>query len=73
MTRVHRSQSDIDSMATLNRNDVVQVHQKDLGVIIDNQHKFHTLTSDAVNKYNQILILGKNIFMHLDMVTVPLL
>ncbi len=54
-----------------------QVQQeKDLGVIVDDQLKFHTHTSTAVNKSNQILAIIKKsfiLFMHLDMVTIHLL
>ncbi len=47
------------------------MHQeKDLGVIINDQLKFHNHPSAAVNKSNQILAIVKKFFMHLDMVTV---
>ncbi len=55
---------------SLNGHNLEQVHQeKDLGVIVDDQLKFHNHTSTAVNKSNQILAIIKKSFMHLDMVT----
>ena len=47
--------------------------EKDLGVIIDNQLKFHTHTSAAVKKANSILGLIKRSFVALDEDTLPLL
>ena len=47
--------------------------EKDLGVIIDNQLKFHTHTSAAVKKANSILGLIKRSFVALDEDTPPLL
>ncbi len=59
---------------TLNGHELEHVYQdKYRGVIIDDQLKFHTHTLNAVNKSNQILATIKKSFMHLDMVTVPLL
>ena len=47
--------------------------EKDLGVIIDNQLKFHTHTSAAVKKANSILGLIKRSFVALDEDTLSLL
>ncbi len=48
---------------TLNGHDLEQVHQeKDLGVIIDDQLKFRTHTSNAINKSNKILAIIKKSF-----------
>ena len=47
--------------------------EKDLGVIIDNQLKFHTHTSAAVKKANSILGLIKRSFVALDEDTLLLL
>lgn len=59
---------------TLRGNNFEQVHQKkDHGMIIDNQLKFHTHTSNTVNKSNKIPAVTEKPFMHLDMVTVSLL
>ena len=48
-------------------------HEKDLGVLIDNQLKFHVHTTTACNKANQILAIARRSFEFLDEVTVPLL
>ena len=45
--------------------------EKDLGVIIDNQLKFHMHTSAAVKKANSILGLIKKSFVALDEDTLP--
>ena len=47
--------------------------EKDLGVIIDNQLKFHTHTSAPVKKANSILGLIKRSFVALDEDTLPVL
>ena len=47
--------------------------KKDLGVIIDNQLKFHTHTSASAKKANSILGLIKRSFVALDEDTLPLL
>ncbi len=58
-------------MYSLNSHNLEQVHQeKDLGVIVDEQLKFHNHTSAAVNKSNEILAIVKKSFKHLDMVTI---
>jgi len=71
---LHLGRTNSRHVYTLNGNDLEQVHQeKDLGVVIDDRLKFHTHTTGAVNKANQILAVIKKSFMHLDSVTVPLL
>lgn len=47
--------------------------EKDLGVIIDDQLKFHGQASVAVSKASQILSVVKRSFCNLDEVTLPLL
>ncbi len=71
---LHSGRTNGKHVYTLKGHNLEQMHQeKDLGVIIDNQLKFHNHTSAAINKSNQILAIVKKSFMHLDMVTVPLL
>ncbi len=70
----HPGRTNSRHMCSLNGHNLEQIHQmKDLGVIVDDQLKFHNHTSAAVNKSNQILAIIKNSFMHLDIVTVLLL
>ena len=47
--------------------------EKDLGVLIDDQLKFHRQTASAVKKANRVLGLVKKTFAVLDMQTLPLL
>ena len=47
--------------------------EKDLGVIMDDQLKFHTHDSAAVSKANQILGIIKRTFVSLDEDTLPIL
>ncbi len=71
---LHWGRTNGNYVYSLNGHNLEQVHQeKDLGVIVDDQLKFHNHTSAAVNKSNQILAIVKKSFMHLDMVTVPVL
>ncbi len=71
---LHSGRTNSRHVYSLNSYNLDQVHQeKDLGVIVDDQLKFHNHASAAVNKSNQILAIVKKSFMHLDMVTVQLL
>ena len=47
--------------------------EKDLGVIIDNELKFHRQTATSVKKANRVLGIIKKSFSHLDESTLPLL
>ena len=47
--------------------------EKDLGVIMDSEHKFHIQTSSPIKKANKILGLIKKTFANLDANTLPLL
>ncbi len=71
---LHWGRTNGNYVYSLNGHNLEQVHQeKDLGVIVDDQLNFHNHTSAAVNKSNQILAIIKKSFMHLHMITVPLL
>ena len=47
--------------------------EKDLGVLIDNELKFHKQTTAAIKRANSVLGLTKNSFTLLDVSTLPLL
>ena len=49
------------------------MEEKDLGVIIDNELKFHRQTATSVKKANRVLGIIKKSFSHLDESTLPLL
>ena len=52
---------------------LVQVkEEKDLGVIIDHELKFHQQTAASVKKANRVLGIIKKSFSHLDETTLPL-
>ena len=58
----------------MNGNSLDQVmEEKDLGVIIDHELKFHQQTAASVKKANHVLGLIKKSFSHLDETTLPLL
>ncbi len=71
---MHSGRTNSRHVYSLNGHNLEQVHQeKDLGVIVDDQLKFHAHISTAVNKSNQIQAIIKKSFLLLDMVTVSLL
>ena len=47
--------------------------ERDLGIIIDSELKFHTQTAAAVSKASQLLAVIKRSFAHIDETTLPLL
>ena len=47
--------------------------EKDLGIIIDNELKFHKHTAMAIKKANRILGLIKKSFVNLDTKSLPLI
>ena len=47
--------------------------EKDLGVLIDNELKFHKQTAAAIKRANSVLGLIKKLFTLLDVSTLPLL
>ena len=58
----------------MNGKELEQVkEEKDLGILIDDQLKFHKQTAAAVKKANMVLGIVKKSFIHLDSTTLPLL
>ena len=58
----------------MNGNSLDQVmEEKDLGVIIDHELKFHQQTAASVKKVNRVLWLIMKFFSHLEETTLPLL
>ena len=48
-------------------------NEKDLGVLIDDELKFHKQTGAAIKKTNRVLGIIRTFFALLDNVTIPLL
>ena len=71
---LHIGSKNQNQIYTMNGKELEQVkEEKDLGILIDDQLKFHKQTAAAVKKANMVLGIVKKSFIHLDSTTLPLL
>ena len=71
---LHIGSKNKNHIYTMNGKELQQVkEEKDLGILIDDQLKFHIQTAEAVKKANVVLGIVKKSFIHLDSTTLPLL
>ena len=71
---MHIGSHNPEQLYTLNGTPVEAVaEERDLGVVIDRQLKFHTQTAAAVSKVSQMLAVVRRSFANIDETTLPLL